>query len=257
MIYITGDTHADFSRFSTIRFPEQKEMTKDDIVIILGDFGGVWFNKKMDMSEENCRLDWLNDKHFTICYIDGNHENHSRYYTDEFPIVDFHGGKAHKVRNSVYHLMRGYVFDFEGKKFFAMGGASSHDIKDGILNPKDYKSLKDLANDYNRRTRNGELLRINGISWWKEELPSDNEMQRGIRELKKIDYEVDYVITHCLPQSVVSLMFPGKGDKLTEYFNDLLDKGLKFKEWHCGHYHVEDKLLGKYLIHYKKIQRLM
>lgn len=40
MIYITGDTHAEFSRFSTKRFPEQKEMTKDDYVIICGDFGG-------------------------------------------------------------------------------------------------------------------------------------------------------------------------------------------------------------------------
>lgn len=40
MIYITGDTCADFTRFNTRMFPEQKEITKDDIVIILGDFGG-------------------------------------------------------------------------------------------------------------------------------------------------------------------------------------------------------------------------
>ena len=42
MIYITGDTHGDFRRFSTDIFPEQKEMTKDDFVIICGDFGGIW-----------------------------------------------------------------------------------------------------------------------------------------------------------------------------------------------------------------------
>ena len=30
MIYITGDTHAEFARrFNTANFPEQKEMTKD------------------------------------------------------------------------------------------------------------------------------------------------------------------------------------------------------------------------------------
>ena len=39
MIYITGDCHADFTRFNTENFPEQAEMTKDDYVIICGDFG--------------------------------------------------------------------------------------------------------------------------------------------------------------------------------------------------------------------------
>ena len=34
MIYITGDCHADFTRFNTKIFPEQYEMTKDDYIII-------------------------------------------------------------------------------------------------------------------------------------------------------------------------------------------------------------------------------
>ena len=42
MIYVTGDCHADFTKFNTKIFPEQYEMTKDDYVIICGDFGGVW-----------------------------------------------------------------------------------------------------------------------------------------------------------------------------------------------------------------------
>ena len=44
MIYITGDTHipVDIGKLSVKRFPEQKEMTKRDYVIICGDFGGVW-----------------------------------------------------------------------------------------------------------------------------------------------------------------------------------------------------------------------
>ena len=43
MIYITGDTHGEFGRrFNTQNFPEQKTMTKDDYVIICGDFGGIW-----------------------------------------------------------------------------------------------------------------------------------------------------------------------------------------------------------------------
>ena len=42
MIYITGDCHSDFSKFETDKFPMQTEMTKDDYVIICGDFGGIW-----------------------------------------------------------------------------------------------------------------------------------------------------------------------------------------------------------------------
>lgn len=42
MIFITGDCHSDFRRFNKESFPEQKEMNKDDSVIICGDFGGVW-----------------------------------------------------------------------------------------------------------------------------------------------------------------------------------------------------------------------
>ena len=41
MIYITGDTHADFSRFEENKFPIQSEMTKNDYIIICGDFGGT------------------------------------------------------------------------------------------------------------------------------------------------------------------------------------------------------------------------
>ena len=41
MIYITGDTHSDFTRFAEEKFPIQTEMTKDDCIIICGDFGEV------------------------------------------------------------------------------------------------------------------------------------------------------------------------------------------------------------------------
>ena len=42
MIYITGDCHSNFERFTEENFSIQNEMTKDDYVIICGDFGGVW-----------------------------------------------------------------------------------------------------------------------------------------------------------------------------------------------------------------------
>ena len=41
-VWVTGDIHGNPRRFSSDIFPEQKEMTKNDVVIILGDFGLVW-----------------------------------------------------------------------------------------------------------------------------------------------------------------------------------------------------------------------
>ena len=39
MIWVTGDTHGDWiHRVNMDSFPEQREMSKDDYVIILGDF---------------------------------------------------------------------------------------------------------------------------------------------------------------------------------------------------------------------------
>ncbi len=52
MIYITGDTHGDFKRrFNTDSFPEQKSMTKDDYLIICGDFGGIWYQETESRNE--------------------------------------------------------------------------------------------------------------------------------------------------------------------------------------------------------------
>ena len=57
----------------TQNFPEQKEMTKDDYVIICGDFGGIWSVDALNR-EERWLLDWLEEKPFTTLFVDGNHE---------------------------------------------------------------------------------------------------------------------------------------------------------------------------------------
>ena len=41
------------------------------------------------------------------------------------------------------------------------------------------------------------MFRINHKSWWKEELPSEEEMEEGIKNLKSHDQKVDYIVTHC------------------------------------------------------------
>lgn len=254
MIFVTGDCHGEFTKFNSRRFPEQKEMTKDDFVIICGDFG-LWH----DCEDERYWLDWLNDKPFTTLFVDGNHENFDRLYSDEFPIVDFQGGKAHAIRDSVYHLMRGYVFDLQGKKFFAFGGASCHDIDDGILDEAKFSTKTAFKATWKKWSKLDMSFRVNHYSWWKEELPSEEEMTRGRRELMNHGNKVDFVISHCLPQEIASAVSMGiyKPDKLTTYFNAILHGGLKFTAWYCGHYHREDRIMAKFNILYDSIVRIV
>lgn len=250
MIYITGDTHGEFGRFSTKRFPAQKQMTRDDYVIICGDFGGVW----KDSPEERHWLDWLNDKPFTTLFIDGNHENHTRLQS-EFPLGEFSGGRVRVVRSNILYLLRGEVYIIDGKKFFAFGGASSHDIRDGILDPADFADHRSFRKEYWRRYMNGEQFRVKGVSWWPEELPAEAEMQHGIETLAAHGNEVDFVITHCLPQEVASVFSMGlyEPDRLTMHFNKLLYDGLKFSRWFCGHYHIDRRVMGKFDVLYDRI----
>lgn len=253
MVYVTGDTHGEVWRFDETYFPDQKEMTRDDIVIVLGDFGCVW--DKYSIAEIQ-RLDYLKGKPFTICFVDGNHENFDRLY-NEFETVGFHGGKAHKIRENIYHLMRGYIFEFDRKKFFAFGGASSHDIQDGILDRKEFKSDEDFLDMWDNMMIQGKMFRVNHFSWWEQELPSQEEMERGEQNLDAVNYKVDFVITHCLPQTVASIAGYFGKDILTEYFDKLLDKGLQFQKWYCGHYHKSAYYQGKFEVFYENIARIL
>lgn len=74
-VFITGDCHANVSRFSKDCFYEQKDFNgkKDEnFVIICGDFGLVWW-RDYESKSEKYWLDWLEDKPFTTLFVDGNH----------------------------------------------------------------------------------------------------------------------------------------------------------------------------------------
>ena len=130
-IFATGDTHGNFERFRPEYFPEGQELTKEDVVLQLGDFGGVWFGDERDDEA----LDWLKGLPFTVAFVSGNHENYDALV--KYPIENWHGGRVQPIRPHVLHLMRGQVFELAGRTFFTMGGAASHDIEDGILSLED------------------------------------------------------------------------------------------------------------------------
>ena len=199
---------------------------------------------KKRVVEKKEALDWLNNKNFTTLFVDGNHENYTRLYN--YPIEEWKGGKVHKIRDSVLHLMRGKIFDIDNKKIFAFGGARSHDIQDGILN------LDEEERIYEYRKR-GAYFRIRDFSWWDLELPTNQEMENGIENLEKINYKVDYIISHCCPTSIQTLINSTyKRDILTDYLQQISEK-CTFKKWYFGHYHDNRQINSQYVLLYEDI----
>lgn len=249
-IWVTGDTHGVVSRLEEDIFYEQLEMTDgqdNNFVIILGDFGLVW-NRETEGTNEKFWLDWLEKRPFTTLFIDGNHENYDRLYN--YPVEDWHGGKVHKIRPHVIHLMRGEIFDILGKKFFAFGGARSHDIRDGVLELDDER-INTWRYDYSK------LFRINHLSWWKEEMPSEEERQNGIKNLEKYNHHVDYILTHEIPASVTHLINSFyKVDDFGRFLEDIRCDTI-FKRWFSGHYHINREVNDQNIIFYEQIIRIL
>lgn len=221
MIYITGDTHipVDIQKLSTKRFPQQKEMTKSDYVIICGDFGGVWDGS----NEEKYWIKWLKSKNFTILFVDGNHENFEMLY--KLPTVEFGGGIVHKVDDAIYHLMRGEVYNIDKRKFFVFGGASSHDKED----------------------------REEGKNWWDTELPNEQEFTNARNNLEKNDFKVDYILTHCAPTSIQNKLSPTYEINMLTDFLENIKNTVECSKWFFGHYHKDIKLDEKFVAVFDKV----
>lgn len=221
MIYVTGDTHAniDIGKLNTSQFPQQAKMTKDDYLIICGDFGLVWDGS----ARETYWLKWLTAKNFTTLWVDGNHENFDKLRT--LPLIDRFGGNVHEIAPSVYHMERGQVLTVDGKKLFVMGGARSHD----------------------------KCYRKEHISWWAEEMPSAEEMQNAIDALDKHDWDMDYVVTHCAPRGIQTMLADWYENDPLVSFLERIRTDLSFKHWYFGHYHIDKKVTKEFTALYNTI----
>jgi len=225
MVFVTGDLHGNFERFKPKYFPEQARMTKQDIMICAGDFGGVWFGD----SRDDETLDWLERLPFTLAFVCGNHENYDAL--ERYPVAEWHGGKVHRVRPHVLHLMRGQIFKIDGLKFFTFGGAYSID----------------------------KMSRAEGISWFPEEIPSREEYEEGWKNLEKEDFQVDYILTHTAPRDVAAAMGYGELSddevELRQYLQRVADE-TEFQKWYFGHFHEDAEVEEVFVCLYDEIVEL-
>jgi len=229
LIYITGDTHGgiDIQKLASNKFLEGNNLTKNDYVIVSGDFGFIW---AMD-SKDLFWLKWFDKKKFTTLFVDGNHENFD--LLDRFPIEEWNGGKIHRINNSVIHLLRGQVFNLQGKTFFTFGGAESVD----------------------------KMFREEGISWWNREMPFSDEYEEGVKNLESNKWHVDYIITHtCTSKTLTKindLYYTFKEvNELNEYF-DIIEEKLDFKHWYFGHFHQDLEIDDRQTCIYNRVIQLL
>ena len=210
MIYVTGDTHGGYDGGKIISFAdteEGKDLTKEDYVIILGDFGYIFYPE--ETLKEKQELERFQRYPWTTLFLDGNHENFDRL--NSYPVEAWKSGHIHKINDSVYHLMRGDVFEIDGKKLFVMGGAVSID--------KEH--------------------RREGVSWWGAENVSYSECEYALMNLERYGNKVDFILTHTCPNSFIKKIsnYIVK-DPASDLFDDL-KKSIKYKRWYFGHHHVD------------------
>jgi hypothetical protein len=222
-VFITGDTHGsmDIHKLSAQFFPVGRELTKKDYVIICGDFGLVFFNEQTN--EEKYWLKWLTGRPWTTLFVDGNHENHPKLYN--LQTANMFGSDVGEVTPSVFHLRRGKVYNINGNNFLAYGGAMSVD----------------------RETR------VDGVSWWKDEIPRQEEFHLALENSQK--HDIDYVIAHTLPRGIQYGLGYARYEDPTSKQLDHITCHLDFKKYFCGHFH-DDRTFGKYNIMYNKVVEL-
>lgn len=224
MVLVTGDTHGkyDMSKFYSPKSVGGWKLGKNDSVIILGDFGGVWYGDERDDQV----LDVYAEKPYTIYFVDGNHENFEILYS--YPEVEVNGAKCHKIRDNLYHVMRGEILEIDDLKIFCFGGASSHD--------KEY--------------------RTEGISWWPKELATEEEFIRAERNLDRVNWKVDYIVSHCAPTPVVKYMADWYGTDVQTNRFGVWDQKLDYEHWFFGHFHINRKVDDKHTALYDLTMRL-
>ncbi len=228
MIFVTGDTHgiADIEKLR--RFSEEtSNLTKADYMIVLGDFGGVWSEATLDSYRALYEA-----FPFTTLFIDGNHENFD--LLESFPVEMWRGGKVHVISSDLIHLMRGQIYELGGKTFFTFGGATSLD----------------------------RYRRVEGVSWWRRELPTYEELDEGIAALRERGGKVDFILTHSCDER--ALWYPPlrSGGQLFSTYPEnrmlsWLEDNAEYGHWYFGHYHLDGDLTERKTVLYREIRRIL
>ncbi len=218
MIYATGDFHGEYCRYNYIESIDGQTLTDKDYLLVCGDYGFLFYPVgSNEYIEQQQQLRELENLPYTTLWVDGNHENYD--LLESYPVETWNGGKIHRIRKNIIHLMRGQVYDIDGVKLFAMGGAYSID----------------------------KYMRREGYSWWAQELPNDEEYKEAVRNLEAVGKRVDIIATHTAPREIIRRMgkTPDEHDIQLTGFLEWVMYEVDFGRWYFGHWHQDGMVTDK------------
>lgn len=221
MFFVTGDVHGDIESFKKRNFSGLH--AKKDCVVVCGDLGLIWSGSKQE--QKVCKT--VGKKRCRTLFVDGSHENFS--LLESYPITEWCGGKAQIISGNLIHLMRGQVYNIDGKRVFAFGGGESGERE----------------------------FRVAEKTWWEQEMPSEAEMEEGLKNLEACGGQVDYIFTHEAP-SRIKRLFSGENlepNALNVYL-DKISQSCVFRKWVFGCYHRGKSISFQYDAVFENVVKL-
>ena len=216
MVYLTADLHGDLDRLREA----EKKLRRKDTLIVLGDFGFLWSGDKA----ERKLLRRLGKRKYTLLFLDGAHENFD--LLEEYPIVEYQGGRARQLGERLYQLMRGECYTIGGHSILCMGGGESEDMLD----------------------------REEGHTWWRQELPSEEEMDHCRETLAARRGKVDYILTHTPPYRLRRFLIGEEAEtNRLETFLDEIAQSADYCCWYFGRCHIDRAIGAKATAVYRKV----
>ncbi len=220
MLYVTGDTHGELDRFQSFKPKRPLFSKRKDVLIVCGDFGFLWDGGEA----ERKKLRWLSKRPYAVLFVEGTHDNLD--LIRRFDPEPFCGGRARKVAENVWCLCRGEIFEIDGVRVFAMGGGETRD-PDG---------------------------REEGVGWWKEELPSPEELFRARDNLRRAGDTVDVIVTHESPARVGLLGGAAAEEpNALDLFLDEVSRKVQYKRWYFGALHLDKPVTSKLTAVFRQI----
>ena len=216
MVFLTGDTHGDFSGVAA--FVTKQQTSKEDILVIMGDAGVNFTAGERDLRVKQA----LQALPITLFCIHGNHE--MRPFTiPSYRERDWHGGTVYVEEDfpDLLFAKDGEIYDLDGKDVIVLGGAYSVD--------KFYR------------------LKM-GYPWWEDEQPSDEIKAYAEMRLKERDWKVDTVFSHTTPfrymprEMFLQTIDQRLVDDSTEKWLDTIEERLTYRNWYAGHFHCDKRI---------------
>lgn len=217
MVYYTGDIHGEVFRVSEMI--DKYGITPGDTIVLLGDVGMNYYGNKRGDCHRKKRLNKLGIK---ILCIHGNHEMRPET-VESYLEKSWNGGTVYCEEEypNLLFAKDGEVYDLEGTKAIAIGGAYSVD--------KWYRLQCDL-------------------NWFPDEQPSDEIKARVEQKLTELDWQIDTVLTHTCPlryiprEAFLNGVDQDTVDNSTELWLDIIAEKLNYCAWFCGHWHIDKRI---------------